>query len=254
MGLVNDIKNQVKNSGINKGKFIYFKPGVKVRIRFRQDMDDGMKVLFHDSYAQGINVPCQEIFGKKCKYCNNDELRHRDSYIWSVYDYEAKEDKLLLSPVNNCTPIPALVGMYDTYGTITDRDYVITRNGTQQQTTYSVVPMDKVSFKNNTSKPFSESKIISLLKKAFSDEVPVDEDEDEDEEPKKKAKKSKVVVEEDEDETTDYEEMSSKELYKLCLSRDLKVKPKKDAEYYIEKLEEADEKEDSDDDDDEWDD
>ena len=69
MGLVDDIKSQVKKSGTNKGKFLYFKSGTKVRVRFLDDMEDGHKVTFHDSYAAGINVPCQEVFGKECPFC-----------------------------------------------------------------------------------------------------------------------------------------------------------------------------------------
>ena len=70
MGLVDDIKSQVKKSGTNKSKFLYFKEGTKVRVRFLDDMEDGHKVRFHDSFQLGINVPCQEIFGRKCNYCD----------------------------------------------------------------------------------------------------------------------------------------------------------------------------------------
>ena len=156
MGLVDDIKNQVKKSGTNKGKFLYFKSGTKVRVRFLDDMDEGHKVRFHDSYAAGINVPCQEEFGHECPYCDDDELRTRDQYAWSVWDYDAKEVKILMAPVNQCSPVPALVSMYEAYGTLCDRDYVITKSGQQQSTTFSVVPMDKAKFRNDKAKPLSE--------------------------------------------------------------------------------------------------
>jgi len=272
--LLDDIKNQVKKSGANKGKIMYFASGVKTRIRFLQDMEDGMKILFHDSFEKGINVPCQEIFGKSCSHCDDEDLRHRDQYLWSVWDYEAKETKIILAAVNNCSPVPALVGMYETYGTLTDRDYVITKNGKGQSTSYTVVPMDKARFRNEKAKPFSESKTLSILNKAFPDTDSDDEDEDVDDEyeeeedkPKKnkkkaplptknkKGKKHKDEVEEDEEEDedfddedtedeVDYSEMSAKELYKLCRGKEIKVKPKMDKEYYIEKLEEEDEEDD----------
>ena len=253
MSLVNDIKNQVKKSGSNKGKFLYFKSGTKIRVRFLSDMEEGFKFSFHDSFDKGINVPCQEVFGRDCPHCDDDDLRTRDQYCWSVWDYDAKEVKLLLAPVNNCSPIPALVAMYDTYGTLTDRDYVITKQGQQQTTTYSVVPMDKVKFRNEKAKALSESKVLSLLDKAF----PCDEGEDDDAPKKKKApkktqeKKSRDWEDdEDEAEEIDYEEMSAKELYALCKEIDPKVAPKKSKEYYIDILESADEEEDED----EWDD
>ena len=36
-----------------------------------------------------------------------------------------------------------LVGFYDRYGTLTDRDYLITRRGNDKNTQYSIVPLDK---------------------------------------------------------------------------------------------------------------
>lgn len=260
MSLVNDIKNQVKKSGSNKGKFLYFRSGNKVRVRFLSDMEDGFKFTFHDSFERGVNVPCQELFGRDCPYCDDDALRTRDQYCWSVWDYDAKEVKLLMFPVNNCSPIPALVAMYDTYGTITDRDFVITKQGQQQSTTFSVVPMDKVKFRNEKAKALSESKVLSLLDKAF----PCDEaDDDDDDMPrKKKAPKKtsskKVADWEDEDEgdidEADYEEMSVKELYKLAKEIDPKVAPKKSKEYYIDILEAAADEESDWDEEDEWED
>ena len=249
MGLVDDIKNQVKKSGTNKGKFLYFKAGTKIRVRFLDDMDEGHKVTFHDSFAAGINVPCQETFDRECPYCDDDELRTRAQYAWSVWDYEAKEVKLLMAPVNQCSPVPALVSMYEAYGTLCDRDYVITKSGQQQSTTYSVVPMDKAKFRNEKAKPLSESAFLKTLDKAF----PCDDVEEEDEAPKKRppkeAGKRRPEPEEDEwdeddedEDVLDYEAMTAKELYKLCKERDIEVLPKKSSSYYITKLEDDDSK------------
>ena len=249
MGLIDDIKNQVKKSGTNKGKFLYFKAGNKVRVRFLNDMEDGHKVKFHDSFAAGINSPCQAEFDRDCPHCGDDDLRTRDQYAWSVWDYEAQEVKILLAPVNNASPIPGLVAMFEAYGTLTDRDYVITKNGQGPTTTYSVVPMDKAKFRNDKAKPLSESKFLQLLDKAF----PVEDADDEDDEPKKKATKKKKPVDddEDEDEGGKYDNKSAKELYSLCKVRDIDVKAKQDKEYYIDKLEAYDEDHDGEDD---WDD
>ena len=250
MGLVDDIKNQVKKSGTNKSKFLYFKSGTKVRVRFLEDMDDGHKIKFHDSYVAGVNVPCQETFDRECPYCDDDELRTRDQYAWAVWDYDAKEVKILMAPVNQCSPVPALVSMYEAYGTLTDRDYVITKSGQQQSTTFSVVPMDKAKFRNDKAKPFSETKFLQLLEKAF----PCEEAEDEDDEPKKRPPKKMGKKnpepedddewEEDDDEATDYSELSAKELFKLCKERGIDVPAKKSEKFYITKLEDDDSKKD----------
>lgn len=277
MGLVDKIKADAKKSGSNKGKFIYFREGTKLRVRFLQDMDDGMEITFHDSYEQGINVPCQEHFGRDCPYCDDDSIRTRSQYLWSVWNYEAKEVQLFMFPVNNCSPIPALMAMYENYGTICDRDYVISVSGKQTTKSYSVVPMDKVKFRNVKAKPYSEAQVLKMLDKAW----PCDDDDDDDEEetPKKKAPKktgkasTKRPVDDDEDEddedwgdedsgddTPDYSEMSAKELFKLCKERGIDVKPKKSERFYIKQLEEYDQAqddwgdEDDYDDDDEWED
>lgn len=280
MGLVDKIKADVKKSGQNKSKFIYFREGVKQRIRFLNDMDDGMEVTFHDSFAESINVPCQEHFGRNCPYCEDESVRTRSQYVWSVYNYDTKEVQLFMFPVNNCTPIPALMAMYENYGTIVDRDFVISVSGKQQNKTFSVVPMDKVKFRNDKAKPFSEKAILKMLDKAFPCDAGDDEDDDEDEAPKKRApkstagKKSRKPEPEEEDEDDDYDaeegweddadedvvdysEMSAKELYQLCKEREIKVAPKKPAKYYINQLEEWDKAQEDwsdDDDDEEWED
>lgn len=279
MGLVDKIKADVKKSGQNKSKFIYFREGNKVRVRFLTDMDDGMEVTFHDSFEKSLNVPCQEHFGRTCPHCEDESLRTRSQYVWSVYNYETKEVQLFMFPVNNCTPIPALMAMYENYGTITDRDFVISVSGKQQNKTFSVVPMDKVKFRNDKAKPFSEKAILKMLDKAFPCDIEDEDEEDEDEAPKKRApkstggKKTKKPEpeeieeeeddyeedwedEEDDDDVVDYSDMSPKELYQLCKEREIKVPPKKPAKFYINQLEEYDRAHDDweDEDEDEWED
>lgn len=272
MGLLDKIKSDVKKSGQNRGKFLFFRPDQKTRVRFLQDIDDGMEVPFHDSYEQGINQPCQEIYGKECDLCDDDTLRTRSMYCWSVWDYDAKEVKLFMFAVNNCSPIPALIAMYENYGTITDRDYVITQNGKGQNKTFGVVPMDKVKFRNSKAKAYSERQVLKMLAKAYpaDDDDGEFDDEEVEEKPKAKAKKARAkakAVEQDDyddetwgdtddDDAMDYDEMSSRELYDLCVERGIDVEKKKAAKYYIRALEEADKAEDdwADDDDDDWED
>ena len=279
-GLIDKIKTDVKKAGTNKSKFIYFREGVKQRVRFLVDMDDGMEIKFHDSFERNINVPCQELFGRDCPYCEDDGLRTRSQYAWSVYNYETKEVQVFMFPVNNCSPVPALMAMYENYGTITDRDFVISVSGRQQNKTYSVVPMDKVRFRNEKAKPLSEKTILKLLDKAYPcDDTEDEEEDDEDERPAKKSKKpakgpakpKHKPEPDDEDDDDDYDgddmddgddgidytEMSDRELYKLCKERGISVPPKKPTKFYIKQLEEYDKAQDDwgddeDDDNDEW--
>lgn len=269
MGLLDSIKRDAKKSGGNKAKFIYFREGEKQRVRFLQDMDEGMEIVFHDSFEAGINVPCQEIFGRECPYCEDDSLRTRSQYAWSVWNYETNQVQVFMFPMNNCSPLAALVAMYDTYGTLMDRDYVISVTGKQQNKTFSVVPMDKVKFRNTKAKPFSKKQMLSMLDKAWPAD---DTEEDEEEETKKRKKKARKPEpeedveddydcdewedDEDEEEVPDYDSMSPKELYNLCKERKIKdAKPKKPKKYYVNLLEEYDEAQDEwggDEDEDEW--
>lgn len=262
MSLLNKIKSDIKKSGSNKGKLIYLRDGDKKRIRFLEDLNDGHVFAFHDSFERNINVPCQELFGRDCPYCDDEGLRTRENYAWSVWDYDANEVKILMYPVNNYTPVPALVNMYETFGTLLDRDYMLSVTGKQQNKSFGVVNMDKAKFRNTKAKPYSEKALLKILDKAFPCEESEDNDEDERDykHSKTKSRKQDLVDEandEWDDEDIDYEDMSPKELYKLCKERDIECQPKKSARYYINLLEEYDQAnedwgEDEDDDDDEW--
>lgn len=249
MGILDRIKEESKKSGQSKGKFIYFREGEKRRIRFLNEFEDGVEITFHDSFEKGINVPCQEMYGKDCKYCEMEGLRTRSLFVWSVWDYEAKDVKILMQAVNNCTAIPAIMALYEDYGTLLDRDLVITKTGKQQNTTYTVVPQDKNTFKNSKAKPLSKSAILQCIAKAYPDE-----DGDNDDDGVATTKKKKAPMNKPESEK-DYDEMSARELYNLCDDRGIDVMPKKPERYYIKKLEEYDQANDDwgDDDDDEED-
>lgn len=280
-GLLDKIKSDAKKAGTNKKKIFYVRDGEKKRVRFLQDVDDGFEYTFHDSYEAGINVPCQEQFNKFCDFCDDESVRTRSLYVWSVWDYDAKEVKLFLYAVNNCSPIPALLALYDTYGTLTDRDYVISVSGKQQNKTFAVVPMDKAKFRNEKAKALSHSAVDKVLMKAFPyyDDEDDDDEEDDYEEKKSKGKgkgagnKKKQKPEpdddyddddddydddEDDDDEADYSELSPKELYKLCKERSIDVQQKKSAKYYIKQLEEYDKAQDDwgddgeEDDDEDW--
>jgi hypothetical protein len=209
-----------------------------------EDMDDGIEVKFHDSFSLGINVPCQEIFDRECEHFGNEDLRTRSLYAWSVWDVEAKEVKILMAAVNNCSPIPAIVSMYEAYGTLIDRDYVITKTGKQKDATYGVVPMDKAKFRNDKAKAFSKAQFLKMLDKAYPDDGSGDDEEDE--KPAKSKGKAKPAAKpaKDEDDGGEYDDMTPKQLYDLCVESGIEVEKKQPKEYYIEQLEAAKEEED----------
>ena len=275
MGLLDKIKEDAAKAGKNKSKFFFVRDGEKKRIRFLMDMEDGMEISFHDNFEAGINVPCQEVFGRNCQYCDEEGIRTRNQYVWCVWDYDAAEVKLFMYPVNNCSPIPAIAQMYETYGTLLDRDFVISVTGKQQNKSFGVVPMDKNKFRNTKAKPLSEKAILKLLDKAFPDEnADYSDDEDDDDDVRDTKKKGNKQVnksstkkpskaddweddEDEEDDEVDYSEMSARELYNLCKERDIEALPKKPEKYYIRLLKEYDDAHDDwedEEDDDDWDD
>lgn len=251
------IKSEIAKSGSSKGKFMFFKEDTKARIRFLTEFEDGLEIEFHNNYDQGINVPCQEQFGRDCPYCDLEGIRTRKLYVWSVYDYESKEVKLLMFAANNCSPVPTLAKLYEMKGTLLDRDYTIIQSGKGTNKSFTVIPEEKLKFRVKA-KSMSDSAIMKAIDKAY----PSDNNEDfeeEDETPKKKKTKAEskpkkepeeVEDEWDEEETEDYESMKPQELYKLCKERDIDCKQRKSKEYYIDLLEEADEEESESD---EWD-
>lgn len=245
---LSDIKKEISKSGTNRGKFLYLKDGAKVRVRFLTDFEDGLPVPFHDSYEMSVNVPCQELFGRDCPYCDEDGIRTRNQYVWCVYDYESKEVKLLMHPINNCSPVGALAAFYESYGTLLDRDYEIKRMGSGTNTTYGVIPQDKAKFRNINVKVMSDQAILKAIDKAYPCEGVEEDEEEEEERPAKKNKKGKPMnpPEENEEEwedegveeeDPDYENMSAKELYKLCQKKEIDCKPRMSKEYYIDLLE-----------------
>ena len=216
MGLTDKIRNAAKNSGANKAKLFYCRDGSKIRVRFLQELDDGYEILFHDSYEKGVNSPCQEQLGKNCPLCGDDSLRTREMYAFSVWNYDIKEVQIMLYAANNFTPLPAIAACSENYGAITDRDYVIECRGKQQNKTFSVIPQDKVKFRNDKAKPYTKSAILKIVDKAF---------------PMADGTGGNIDYE-----GNDYDEMSVQELYKLCKERDIDVEPRKDKDYYIDRL------------------
>lgn len=223
MGLVDEIKEDVKKSATNKKKFIYFREKEKTRIRFLEDMDEGLKVKFHDSFEKSINIPCQKTFDRECKYCNDESLRTRYQFCWNVFDYEVGEVKLFMFPVNNCSPIPSLLALYENYGTITDRDYIIEVIGKGKNKAYSVIPLDKLKFRNDKVKPISHKKILQLIDEGWQDNVGDADDKQETEELEKV-----------------YADLPPQILYKKCKERNIEVEQKKPKKYYIDLLVEDD--------------
>ena len=226
MGILDKIKSEAAKTGGSRGKFFFVKDGEKARVRFLQDVDDGLEVPFHDSFSENINVPCQTIFGRECPYCGESSLRTRSQYVWSVYNYEADEVQIFMYPVNQCSPIGQLIAAYDQYCTITDRDYVISCTGKRQNKSFSVLPLDKLAFRNAKVKAFSREALLKHIDNAYpANKIAEGED-------------FEVPFEQKNAAGADDAMEQAKALYKQCKEKGLHVEPRKSAEYYKKQLEE----------------
>ena len=246
-GLLNKIKEDVSRSGSSKASFFYVREGEKKRVRFLQELDDGYALDFYKTKwgAEEFQFfASPENFGEDDPYAESEDYVKQVQYCWSVWDYDSEEVKVFMYASNRCSPIPPLIALNDTYGSVTDRDFVVSTTGKRVDKTYQIVPMDKAAFRNKKAKPLSESALKDKVKEGYPWPSITDSDDDSD-------------WDDDAAESTDkYDSMSAKELYKLCKERDINAEPRKDAKYYAKKLRDADAADDDwdDGDDDDWED
>lgn len=149
--ILDSMKAQIKNSGKSYGSFFNIKEsGSKVRVRFLTEMDEAIEMEFHSKWnggAAGIYHPCLSYYGADCPNCDVSDVKTAPEFILQCWNYETKRVEIFKFKANKCTPIFDLVNIYEEYGTITDMDIVITRNGVQTDTSYSVMPKAPAPFK-----------------------------------------------------------------------------------------------------------
>lgn len=224
MSLLTEIKNSAKQTGSNLRKTFYVKDGEKRRVRFLTDFEDALKIPWVNCYDKNINCPNPEFFGKANVYANDPDCNSSEKnvmFLWQVYDYEANEVKLFIYKANQCSPVFSLANCFELYGTILDRDYIVSCDGQQQHKVMNVLGMDKSTFRQSAKK-ISTQNIKKILHEAY-------------------AKFSGDVG--DDFEENAYAEMSAKELYNLCDDKGIEAEIKKPRSYYVALLEKHDEEE-----------
>ena len=175
--MVERIKNNIARSGKGIRNFIRVRGGSKVKVRFISDFDEAIQVREHDKWGKLGPTPCLKFhFKKECEFCKVSDVRTRDLFAWTVYDYINKEKKILKFTATTNSVVNQFLSAYDTYGTLLDRDFVISRRGTRLDTVYTAMPLDKRKFKKKI-KPFTEDEIIEKCIE-FSGEIEYDEIED----------------------------------------------------------------------------
>ena len=241
MGLINHMKNQIAKSGSNKKEILYFAKNTIKRVRFLQELDNGFEFQFHNDWDTKIFELCKDPEDhENCKLCN-DGISIQENFVWSVWDYDSNSVKLIQFKASGVSPIPALIEMYEEYGTIMDRDYKIKKIGKGQGSSFSVTPLDKERFSNKKAKALNKMQVKEILEKAWTsnsvENVEDDEDGDEEEVIEKKAKKKKAKkVKTIQDKLMDCDISDIKEIAKLLGMSKKELKQFDDEEELIEEL------------------
>lgn len=207
------MKQKVAQSGGSRKEILYFKEGTKKRIRFLQEFDTGYHFQFHSDFNTKLYDMCKDPEDHEdCPYCQSN-VPLKDEFAYSVFDYDSNEVKIFKFRVTSQSPAPALIEMFEQFGTIMDRDYTIKKVGKGTGSSYVVTPLDKEKFRGK-GKAYSEKEVLKILKEAYGNEALNKDDDDEDEAPKKSKKKDKKKVK---------KEPTLKEKYKATTWEDVKA-------------------------------
>ncbi len=241
--LIKMMKTQIAKSGSSKKEIIYFAKDSVHRVRFLQELDHGYEFEFHNDWDTKIFELCKDPEDhENCKLCN-DGIAIQQNFVWCVWDYDSSSVKLIQFKATGVSPIPALIEMYEEYGTIMDRDYKIKKVGQGQGSSFSVTPLDKERFSNSKAKPLNRMQVKEILEKAWTSSKVEDEDieEEEDEEIEevktskktKKARKHKKTIQ---DKLMELELSEIKEIAKLLGMSKKELRQFDDEEELVEEL------------------
>ena len=185
--LIKNMKEAIARSGSSRKDIIYFAADSVHRVRFLQELEDGEQFQFHSDFNSSVLAMCMDPEDhESCPYCQ-DGIKIQDNFVWSVWDYDTNSVKLIRTKASGASPVPALIEMYEEFGTIMDRDYKIKKVGKGTGTSYVVTPMDKEKFSVKKAKPFTRDEIEKIFMEAYNSGSKVEEEEVE----VKKAKKNK---------------------------------------------------------------
>lgn len=184
--LVAMMKQKVAQSGGSRKEILFFKEGTVKRIRFLQELDEGETFKFHSDFNLKLYTLCEDPEeNEDCPYCKSG-IGLKDEFAWTVWDYDSNEVKIFKCRVTSQSPAPALIEMFEEFGTIMDRDYKIKKVGKGTGSSYVVTPLDKEKFRGGKAKPYTRDEMLEIFKKAYNTDM-----EDDDEEVEEKPAKTK---------------------------------------------------------------
>ena len=181
--LIEAMKAKIAQSGGTRKEILFFKSDTVKRVRFLQELDQGYAFQFHSDFNRQLYELCQDPEDhENCPLCN-EEVPIKEEYCWSVWDYDSNDVKIFKTRMTSASAGPALIEMFEEFGTIMDRDYKIKKVGKGTGSSFVVTPLDKSRFRGEA-KPYTESEVKDIFIKAYGGATA------EEEEPVKKPKKA----------------------------------------------------------------
>lgn len=207
------VKASIARSSQGQKGVFYVKDGEKKKIRFLQDFEEGVQIIWHSKWVGDkaeLDTPCLQFWGKECPFCGADEVKTSEKYAWQVYDYQAKEVRVFCYKANNFSPVPQLAETAQTFNTLLNRDLQVSRMGSSSKTSYSVIALDPTRFRMDGVRVLSEKKFLALLAAAFVtgdlDDYPDAEEDDDAEEEEEEDEELEDDEEVDEDDDSEDDE------------------------------------------------
>lgn len=199
--------------------YIRLKSKESARIHFLVKSEDDV-VFFKQHYIDNKYLLCEDDTEDNtgdCKYCEVSEKRPSENYAFNVIDREDGKNKVLAL---NASHAQGILEFLDEYGSLTTKDYKISRTGVQNQTRYTFVPTKDIKKWDQVEKKAYEDRfnLEELFDPAIKNPKTVDTgkkkkkftDETKASPPKAKITKSKAKPAPVDDEDDDEDEVETK--------------------------------------------
>jgi hypothetical protein len=132
-------------------------------VRFLAEFDKAVPVIMHDKWEILRPQPCLKYYDEPCPV-HVEAFRSVTWYVWTVWDYESQSKRVAMWKPTLASPVEDLLDLFDTNGTIMDRDIELRRMGTGTKSRWKIRAQAPTPFEGKLSKPFSEEKTIEILK------------------------------------------------------------------------------------------
>jgi hypothetical protein len=183
IGSIKKLKQMTKGGG--GGTYLKYIPkNDSLTVRFLTEPEEFVGYYEHYDSSMRTTYPC--MGEDTCPGCATDEDRN---FVYLAAVVNIADDKVILLTLKKSV-VNDLVLRYEKYGTVTDRDYEISRNGEGKETRYMVSPEPP---SNKKLSKYDVPDLMDSLEKAFETVHGAVAEEDDDEAPAPKGKAGKAA-------------------------------------------------------------